>query len=87
MSDVWMPWTPQVRQRVRVLTRPECHYCRQDHDAEVGATGVVEFIGSRNGSPDDHPIWVDFDDSSISERTVSGTDFSHFAACELEPVP
>ena len=84
MTAVWEPITFGVGDRVRVLARPECFYCREDHDAEVGETGVVEFVGSRHGSPDHHPIWVEFDDPDIVTRTASGTDCSHFAAIELE---
>lgn len=80
----WEPHTFEVGDRVRVLSRPECEYCRQDHDDEVGETGIVEEINRARS--EHHPIWVRFDDPTITERTFSGTQFSHFAAIELEPL-
>lgn len=84
MSDFWEPWTPQVGQRVRVLARPECFYCRQEGAQETGVVGVVE--GIRPADPTilepgaaAHVYWVEADDFPCG--------LSHFAAGELEPVP
>lgn len=91
MSDVWEPWTPTKGQRVRVLPRPECYYCRGDGEKEIGLEGTVYGIWPPC-SPDDermgradpgcyaHRFWVKLD------AEVDGCDISHFAAVELEPV-
>lgn len=94
MSEIWEPWQPEVGDRVRVLARPECFYCREDHDAEVGATGVVSAVHPPKHLAHEqeweaaqaHRYWVHFDDSTIVERTVAGVIESHFAAAELVPV-
>ena len=90
MRDLWKPWSPEIGQRVRVLNRPECFYCREDHDLEVGQTGVVTHFASPcmdEPGASAHDIWIRFDDPTIAERTVARTGISHFAATELEPVP
>lgn len=83
------PWQPKVGQRVRVLARPECFYCRGAED-EVGLVGIVESVGyrthrlpSERTEPGEraHRFWVAFPD----EIPSSGTHHSHFAAAELEP--
>jgi hypothetical protein len=92
VTDVWEPIAFVVGDRVRVLARPECHYCREDHDAEVGETGTVTGIYPPpyldDAEPDGlaHTVWVAFDDETITERTVVGVPESHFAACELERI-
>jgi hypothetical protein len=91
MSAVWEPWHPVIGQRVRVLARPECFYCREDHDAETGETGVIFDLWAPVGEPMEpgqaaHRVWVRFDDPTIRQRTVHGCLFSHFAVIELEPV-
>jgi hypothetical protein len=81
---VWEPWQPKVGQRVRVLSRPECFYCRESPD-EDGLIGVVDEIRSPEASTDDgaaHRFWVTFAEVIPSH----GCDLSHFAAIELEPV-
>lgn len=83
-------YRPKVGDRVRVLARPECFYCREDHDAEVGETGVITHIHLPPYITDmaaamAHQYWVRFDDPTIAERTLAGVEESHFAACELEP--
>lgn len=89
LAAVFEPWEPEIGQRVTILARPECFYCRADHDAEVGATGVVTAIHAPDltepGSTA-HRFWVRYDDPDIANRTESGTDESHFAAVELEPL-
>jgi hypothetical protein len=89
------PWEPvrfEVGQRVRVLARPECEYCREWHDQEVGQEGVIDAItherwkmtrAANEGDTDflAHHYWVELDDG------VGGCSLSHFAAIELEPLP
>ena len=90
MHDIWEPWVPEIGQRVRVLSRPECFYCREDHDPEVGQTGVVTHFAPPSmdeTGASAHYIWIRFDDPTIAERTVARCDISHFAAAELEPAP
>jgi hypothetical protein len=89
----WEPWQPEVGQRVRVLSRPECFYCREDEAAEAGAAGVVTSLkespyltGSADPGEAAHHIWVQFDDPMIATRTVHGCQESHFAAAELAPL-
>lgn len=82
MRDIWEPWIPSVGQRVRVLARPECLYCRGDDHIEVGTVGTVSEIDEPDS--DDigiraHRFWVDF--------WIPDHDLDHYAACELEPVP
>ena len=87
MSDFWEPWTPQIGQRVRVLPRPECFYCREEGEQEVGLIGQVTDIEftpwpiDEKGAPA-HRYWVTFDD-----RAATDCGMNHFAAGELEPVP
>ena len=87
MSDAWEPIALQVGDRVRVLSRPECYYCRSAED-EDGLVGTIEHIGDRNyrwrsearePGEEAHIYWVEFPDEIPSQ----GTHHSHFAACEL----
>lgn len=91
MTAIWEPWTPEIGQHVRILTRPECFYCREDHDVEVGATGVISEINEPPAldlgpAAAAHRFWVLFDDPEIATRTAAGCMESHFAAIELEPI-
>jgi hypothetical protein len=90
-GSVWEPVTFAVGDRVQVLPRPECFYCRGAED-EDGLIGVVEHVGFRNyrfrselTEPGEqaHIYWVGFPDEIPSQ----GTHHSHFAACELERAP
>lgn len=76
---------------VKVLTRPECYYCRGGED-EDGLIGTIEHVGFRNyrqkseirePGESDHIYWVEFPDEIPSQ----GTHHSHFAACELILLP
>ncbi len=89
--DVYEPWTPEVGQRVRVLARPECFYCRESGEPEVGLEGTVfeirhpckpedERVGRADPGCYAHRIWVRLD------VEVDNCHISHFAAIELEPV-
>ena len=82
----------KVGDRVRVLPRPECFYCRESGEAEIGLTGKVTDISppcrpedEQNGRADRgcfaHKVWVEFEDAS-----PGGCDLSHFAPTELEPI-
>lgn len=81
-------WVPKVGDRVRVLSRPECHYCCEHGEEEVGLTGRIDAIlpcrqdkDHRSGGHCTHPIWVEFDDVGPDGK------WSHFAAIELERLP
>lgn len=93
----WEPWHPRLGQRVRVLSRPECHYCREDHDAEVGAVGIISRIEGPGAAYCDgewdrdiaaHPYWVTFDVPLTGTVAAAGglQGMNSFAAIELEPV-
>lgn len=87
-AEYWEPVGFAVGDRVRVLARPECFYCREDHDAEVGETGTVTRIYLPTfveGTPSagQHIVWVAFDDPTIVERTLARSLESHFAPSEL----
>ena len=82
MASYWEPWQPQIGQRVRVLPRPECFYCREEGGQEVGAIGVVTSVddhnrGSNEPGSEAHVYWVEADEFPCG--------LSHFAAGELEP--
>lgn len=88
-------WVPKVGDRVRVLSRPECHYCREHGEEEVGLTGRIDAVlpcskavlpcsqppGHGSGGCCTHPVWVEFDDVGPDGK------WSHFAAIELERLP
>ncbi len=89
---VWMPdgLTFKIGDRVRVLPRPECYYCRSAED-ENGLVGTIEHIGERSyrlrselTEPGEraHVYWVVFPDEIPSSRTYH----SHFAASEIVPL-
>lgn len=91
VADVWEPWTPQIGQRVRVRSRPECYYCREYGEEEAGLAGTVFAIrppcepndeqrGRAEPGAYAHRFWVKLD------VQVDGCNFAHFAAIELEPV-
>lgn len=78
--------TFKVGDRVRVLSRPECYYCREFGADEEGLIGIVdrtEHTRLHHGDPDylRHHIWVTL------ETEVAGCDLSHFAPTELELLP
>lgn len=83
-------YVPRGGDRVRVLSRPECQYCREQHDQEIGLTGTVWEIGNEQHphrhlveSEADflsHGVWVDLDEP------VNNCSVSHFAPAELELV-
>lgn len=94
-EDDRAPWEPRsfaVGDRVRVLARPECHYCREEGDREAGQIGTVIATGhsdwmKRTSITDPsrvyflaHRYWVQLDDLTISPN---GDGVNHFAAAEL----
>jgi hypothetical protein len=91
-SEVWVPegLTFSVGDRVQILPRPECYYCRSA-EGEDGLVGTIEHIGERSHrlrseavEPGEraHIYWVAFPD----EIPSSGTHHSHFAITELLPL-
>jgi hypothetical protein len=89
MSSTSEAWVPTVGQRVRVLPRPTCRYCRGcDRGREDGAVGVVLDVGHAHPrrpailAEDEaafqaHRVWVRLSDPMWVD---------HFAVVELEPV-
>ena len=89
MSGTSGSWVPTVGQRVRVLPRPTCRYCREcDRGREDGAVGVVVEVGHAHPrrpalvAEDEaafqaHCVWVRLGDSSWVD---------HFAVGELDVV-
>jgi hypothetical protein len=81
-SAVWEPVTFKVGDRVRVLARPECHYCR-GFAGEAGHTGTVmdiDALPETSPGASAHKYWVRFD-ALPNFPMASWT--SEFAACEL----
>lgn len=88
----------KVGDRVRVLPRPECSYCYETHDQEVGMTGTVTGVGHSGAFHEDedpgfvreataHPYWVRFD-RTLPDPSPHAPPMvmNHFAHTELEPL-